>query len=81
MEPENVSEMLHYSSVLTQLVGREDFIAFSRRENLKSSITLSLHKYNKTNAYQKIVTAYGFMHVPFSKLFDEFQYNSVIVVR
>jgi hypothetical protein len=36
MEAERASETLNSSSILTRLVAREDFIAFSRRESLKS---------------------------------------------
>jgi hypothetical protein len=36
MEAERASETLDCSSVLTRLVAREDFIAFSRRESLKA---------------------------------------------
>jgi hypothetical protein len=40
MEAERASETLDCSSILTRLVAREDFVAFSRRESLKSYITV-----------------------------------------
>jgi hypothetical protein len=33
METETASETLEYNSILTRLVAREDFTAFSRRES------------------------------------------------
>jgi hypothetical protein len=36
MEAEKSSETLDYSTLLSRLVAREDFIAFSRREIFKS---------------------------------------------
>jgi hypothetical protein len=36
MEAERASETLDCSSILTSLVAREDFIAFSRSESLKA---------------------------------------------
>jgi hypothetical protein len=38
MEAETTSETLDCNSILTPLIAREDFIAFSRRESFKSYI-------------------------------------------
>jgi hypothetical protein len=40
MEAERASETLDCSSILSRLVAREDFIAFSRRESFKSYINV-----------------------------------------
>jgi hypothetical protein len=43
MEAERASETLDCSSILTRLVAREDFIAFSRRESFKSYKILKMY--------------------------------------
>jgi hypothetical protein len=55
MEAERASETLDCSSIMTRLVAREDFIAFSRRESLKSYMILGfsmLHLMRKETTWK-----------------------------